>query len=284
MTKNTNYLTNVLITQMQTAGSNWLKGWDTGLPYNKVTGAVFSGYNRLLCMVVHAEENYSSNEYFTYLEATKLGSIKGQKATQLLRPVIKKAKDENGDEVVTGKYFKPHNYFNADQIEGYSPQIKPVLKLVRETHADAEAFLLNCGLDIRYGGDRAFYSLSEHYIQSPNIADYKSSADYFCTMFHEHIHSTIEAMKRNTDRKCIKAVSYEELVAEIGACFLANHFGIETTPRAEHAQYLNSWIKALGNDTKYIQAAAADAQKAMDYLIKTSTTNASAKLGQPIAA
>ena len=91
-------------------------------------------------------------------------------------------------------------------------------------------------------------------------------------------------MKRNTDRKCIKAVSYEELVAEIGACFLANHFGIETTPRAEHAQYLNSWIKALGNDTKYIQAAAADAQKAMDYLIKTSTTNASAKLGQPIAA
>jgi antirestriction protein ArdC len=37
-------------------------------------------------------------------------------------------------------------------------------------------------------------------------------------------------------------------------------------PRADHAAYIASWLKALKNDTRFIFVAASHAQKAVDYL------------------
>jgi antirestriction protein ArdC len=36
-----------------------------------------------------------------------------------------------------------------------------------------------------------------------------------------------------------------------------------------HAGYIESWLKALKNDKKFILSASAKAQQAMDFLIKT---------------
>ena len=43
------------------------------------------------------------------------------------------------------------------------------------------------------------------------------------------------------------------------------HFKIEKTVRPNHAQYLNSWIKALKTDYTLIADASAQAQKAVDF-------------------
>ncbi|MEN8179882.1 MAG: zincin-like metallopeptidase domain-containing protein, partial [Pseudomonadota bacterium] len=58
----------------------------------------------------------------------------------------------------------------------------------------------------------------------------------------------------------------EELVAELGACFLCADLGIAPEPRDDHSAYIKSWLKVLKNDHRAIFTAAAHAQRAAEYL------------------
>ena len=62
-----------------------------------------------------------------------------------------------------------------------------------------------------------------------------------------------------------------ELIAEMGSCFLASELGI---PNAEnlpnHASYLQNWLKAMQNDTKFIFQASSQASKAADFILSFS--------------
>ena len=58
----------------------------------------------------------------------------------------------------------------------------------------------------------------------------------------------------------------EELVAELGAAFLATDLGLALEPREDHAAYLASWIRVLRNDRRAIVQAAAHAERAVRYL------------------
>lgn len=60
----------------------------------------------------------------------------------------------------------------------------------------------------------------------------------------------------------------EELIAELGSCFLCADLGIvpELEPRADHAAYLQSWLSVLANDKRAIFQAAAHAQRAVAFL------------------
>lgn len=42
----------------------------------------------------------------------------------------------------------------------------------------------------------------------------------------------------------------EELVAELGAAFLAADLGLEAAPRADHAAYISSWLTVLKSDSR----------------------------------
>ncbi len=55
-------------------------------------------------------------------------------------------------------------------------------------------------------------------------------------------------------------------VAEIGAAFLCADLSITLEPRSDHAAYLGSWLTVLKSDKRAIFAAAALAQKAVDWL------------------
>ena len=58
----------------------------------------------------------------------------------------------------------------------------------------------------------------------------------------------------------------EAIAAELGAAFVLADLDIAPAPRAEHASYIASWLKALNDDKRAIFAAAAHAQRAADYL------------------
>ena len=62
----------------------------------------------------------------------------------------------------------------------------------------------------------------------------------------------------------------EELVAELGAAFTVGHLGLACEPRTDHAPYIASWLRVLGNDPRAIITAASRAQAAADYLIELS--------------
>jgi antirestriction protein ArdC len=62
--------------------------------------------------------------------------------------------------------------------------------------------------------------------------------------------------------------SLEELVAEMGAAFLCGEAGIFERTVNNSAAYLQGWLTALDNDRSLIITAAAQAQKAADYILK----------------
>jgi antirestriction protein ArdC len=62
------------------------------------------------------------------------------------------------------------------------------------------------------------------------------------------------------------AYAMEELVAELGAAFLCADLQITDEPRADHAQYLASWLSVMKEDKKAIFTAASKASEAAAFL------------------
>ena len=51
------------------------------------------------------------------------------------------------------------------------------------------------------------------------------------------------------------------------AAFLTGHCGLESVVIEDQALYIQEWLKALRNDKKLVVIAAAQAQKAADYIL-----------------
>ena len=89
---------------------------------------------------------------------------------------------------------------------------------------------------------------------------------------HEGCHATgaDHRLKRKLSKDDVTAYAYEELIAELGSAMVCASLGIPLD-KLRHTEYIGVWLKRLKNDKTYIFRAAADANKAMQYLI-TSTT------------
>ena len=74
----------------------------------------------------------------------------------------------------------------------------------------------------------------------------------------------LERIKKFANRE---AYAFEELVAEIGACFLGAQIGV--APEFDQsAAYVEGWLKALKEDKRAIFRAASEAQKAADFVLR----------------
>ena len=134
----------------------------------------------------------------------------------------------------------------------------------------AETFFCNTGAQIDHGGNQAYYAIQADRIQMPPFVTFRDPESYYATLAHEGTHWTRHPSRLNRDfgRKRWGDAGYaaEELVAEIGSAFLAADLGLAIEPRADHAAYLDSWLKVLKGDKHAIFTAASHAQKAADYL------------------
>ncbi len=165
-------------------------------------------------------------------------------------------------------FLKGYTVFNVEQIDGlperYATSPAPVARI--ET---AERFLLNCGATVGHGGDRAWYSPAADCIQLPRFASFRDAESYYATYAHELTHWTghpsrlDRALAQKQDRD---GYAREELVAELGSAFLSADLGLTPEPRADHAAYLSHWLTILKADKRAIFRAAADAQRAADFL------------------
>jgi antirestriction protein ArdC len=111
----------------------------------------------------------------------------------------------------------------------------------------------------------------------PKPESFLSGQDYYSVLFHELTHSTGHECRLN--RKGVTSpdgewsafgstpYAREELVAEMGAAFLAGHAGIVERTIDNSAAYLQSWLERLKEDSRLIVQAAAQAQKAADFIL-----------------
>ena len=98
---------------------------------------------------------------------------------------------------------------------------------------------------------------------------------FTATLFHELVHSTGHASRLNRST-LIESAGFgsnpycrEELIAEMGASFLCGQAGIAERTIENSAAYIQGWLEQLHNDKTLIVQAAAQAQKAADFILGT---------------
>lgn len=107
----------------------------------------------------------------------------------------------------------------------------------------------------------------------PDRERFESEEAYFSTLFHELTHSTghESRLKRSTlaPQQGFGSDPYcrEELVAEMGAAFLCGQAGIIEATIESTAAYIQGWLKRLKDDPTLVVQAAAQAQKAVDFIL-----------------
>jgi len=144
--------------------------------------------------------------------------------------------------------------------------VKPFAAIER-----AERLLKDSGAKILHSViDRAFYEPIRDQITLPLKESFTSPEKYYETALHEICHWS--GAKHRLDREFGKwfgdqAYAFEELVAEMGAAFLCVSCGIPYD--TQHASYIGDWMKILKDHKRAIFTAAAKAQAAMDFVLKT---------------
>jgi antirestriction protein ArdC len=134
----------------------------------------------------------------------------------------------------------------------------------------ADRFFAATGAVIRHGGTRASHAEGADYVQMPPFETFRDAESSAATLAHEVTHWTKHEKRLARDvgrvRHGDEGYAKEELVAELGAAFLAADLELAPEVREDHAAYIGSWLKALHGNKRLIFSAAAHAQRAADYL------------------
>ncbi len=260
-------------------------------PVNATTGKAYRGVNVLALAVTAHERAYGSNEWATYQQWTEAGAQvrKGEKSTHIVFWSQYEKKGPGGEpdgegnqaEKETGMFAKAYSVFNAAQVDGYTPKAIldpfPASTGPGEQIPECDQFFKNMGIDLRHGGDRAFFNPADDYVQLPNFQDFKCVEGYYSTLAHEATHWTGAKSRLERDlsgRFGNAQYAMEELIAELGAAFTMSNLGLANEPRHDHASYIQSWLKALKNDKRAIFTASSKAQQAADFMLEMQTSPA----------
>ena len=102
---------------------------------------------------------------------------------------------------------------------------------------------------------------------------FEREEEYYSTLFHELVHATGHETRLNratlTEKAGFGSTPYckEELIAEMGAAFLCGQAEIVERTIDNSAAYLQGWLEQLRSDKTLIVQAAAQAQKAADFIL-----------------
>lgn len=277
-------VTNKVLADLEKGELTWRKPWNSEHLAGSITvpkrwnGIPYSGINTIVLWATAAEQGYLSPHWMTFKQAVDLKARvrKGEKGTQVVYAdkLVKEEENDKGElEERHIPYLKAYTVFNASQIDGLPDSYyqAPTGKCegIAQRVERLEAFFATTKAEI-YTGTKASYNQATDRIQMPPFKSFSRSLDYYSTLAHEITHWTKhqERLDRDFGRKVFGDQGYakEELVAELGACFLGATLDFEPMPEEQHAAYIQSWLKVLKDDKRFIFSAASHAQKAVEFL------------------
>ena len=119
-------------------------------------------------------------------------------------------------------------------------------------------------------GSLAYYDPVRDVVRIPRPERFERRVDYYAVLFHELAHSTAHKSRLHrawAGRLEDREYGQEELIAEMTAAFLCGQAGIFDQTLDHSATYLQCWLKNLHGDHRLLVTAAAQAQKAADYIL-----------------
>ena len=269
-------VTDKIIAAIEAGTAPWQRGWtelaELGLPMNGQSSRQYNGINSMLLFLTSQERGYSDNRFFTFKQVNELGGKvrKGEKSTPVYFFKMLQASERDGvaakstgDTPRMIPFLTEYRVFNAQQVEGIEPRNVPERQW---TPIQAvEQLVERMQPRIEHGGNRAFYSPSQDYIQMPGA--FPSAAEYSGTLLHEMAHWSGSANRLARQFGVWGSDEYarEEIRADLASCFLATELGVPMQLE-NNAAYIGSFVKRLKEDKFEIFRAAKDAQRICDYL------------------
>lgn len=243
--------------------------------FNRVSKKPYSLLNQM--MLKH------QGEYATFKQWKDLGGTikKGSKSEVVVFwkvTPIEETKEDGTKEVKYIPILKYFNVFHISCVNGIEPlEMAELTELepIAEAEKIKEEYKSRENLDIlEIVTNEAFYSPSHDMIQVPCKEQYTDIAEFYSTLFHEMVHSTGHKTRLDrldtsiNSRFGSEIYSKEELVAEIGSATILNLLGVETPKTFKNSTaYLQSWLRVLRNDNRFIISAATRAEKAVEYIM-----------------
>lgn len=282
----------------------WHKSWSgssggaaASAPVNGATGRRYSGVNVLTLWAAATCHGHTSGSWLTRKQAEDLGATLKVGHGKLYEPIVwceRKAYgtnrdgspvvDADGNPDTRDVFVTRYSFvYNAGSFDNLPARVKgaPVVPAI-PGHAGVQAIVQGLAVPVHHGGDRACYrhGLNDEEIRMPLPQSFTSPDAYHATLLHELTHATGHRSRCNRDLSgSFGSHKYaaEELVAELGAAFACAYLGIDSEPRADHASYIEHWMRAMKADKKAIFVAAAKASAAAKYLYNVGGIDATAE-------
>ena len=255
----------------------WHRPWVGGEPpKNLVSKRAYTGVNIWLLASTH----YSSPYWVSYKQATDLGGQvrKGEKSTMSVFWKQFEVEDKATGEKDTIPMLRYYRIFNVSQCDGLNDKV-PQHESRQDFQPISECERIVDGMPnkpaVNTGEPRAYYHTRLDYVNMPAREVFDNEEGFYSVLFHELTHSTghESRLKRKTvaEATSFGSANYsrEELVAEMGAAYLCGTAGIVNATIDNSAAYIQGWLKHLANDPKAVVLAAAQAQRAADYILNT---------------
>jgi antirestriction protein ArdC len=284
-------MTDRIVAKLESGVLPWRRPWGAigFLAPMNVRGNHYRGLNVFLLV----SQGYRSPYWLTFKQAKELGGHvrAGERSTPVVfwKWIERKLVEAESDDDKRGSVpiLRFYNVFKIEQTEGLPEKFYRT-----EPAAPAAEPLPTCGAivanypnppSISHSGDRAYYAPSVDSVTLPKPEAFSSAESYFATLFHELGHSTGHESRLGregvTDAVLFGSHEYsrEELVAEMTSAFLCGRAGIDSEPLIDNAAaYVASWIRVLKGSPKLAVIAAAQAQKAADWILGESAVQSSA--------
>ena len=279
-------ITSSLVEAIKSGTAPWTRPWQGREAPKNVSGREYSGINTLILTVKGMElDGGRDPRWLTFCQANERGLKikKGAKGTHvtLWKPFIESNEEDAKDTKIVAVIQRFFTVFHASQVEGIDEYTPPPVNEF-EAHETAEKIIRASQAKIFYGGGEAYYQPQNDFIQMPPKGDFRTSTGYYSVLLHELTHWTGHSsrLKRNlTGGRSSQTYAREELVAEMGSMFISCAAKIPQSEEVfqNHASYVDGWLECIKNDPNAIFKAAADANRAADYILKNAGIQNEAK-------
>lgn len=277
-------VTDQIIKAIEQGAGTWELPWHTSdpqmmVPRNASTGNRYRGVNVVGLWVSAYLNGFTQPVWATFQQWHELGCSvrKGEKCTvgvfwkrreegeQALEP----GESDTGERARPKLIARSFPLFNACQVDGFQAEEAPEPVDPAQRVDEAECFFKTLGFSLREGGNVAAYNKAADMIRMPPFEAFRDPVAYYATLAHEATHWTGHESRLNRDltgRFGDESYAAEELIAELGAAFIASDLNLIAEPHPDTAAYVESWLKILKADKRAIFTAAGHAQRAADFM------------------
>ena len=277
-------VTDKILEVMKAGVCPWRRPWKSGKSFNPINAVSKSEY-RGLNRVMLAMNPFSDYRWVSYKQAQELGGQvrKGEKSSlAIFWTMLSVSETEKGPKTKASAngeipLLRFYNVFNVEQCDGLSLDPIPTIDLAEHERIEKADSIVS-GMPVKpvitESGNNAYYRPSDDIVQVPKLGQFDSSDHFYSTLFHELGHATGHEKRLNRKEVMSGGIRFgsedyskEELVAELCSAFLCQTCHLDNSLIDQSASYLSSWLQALKNDSRLIITAAAQAQKAADFIL-----------------